>query len=230
MWCLWNASDPVCGLLLSALEIYFFFFFFNSTHADQATPRYRIGDQEFDGLPALLEFYKIHYLDTTTLIEPASKAKHGHLSTAAAGTPQKPEEVEYVRALFDFPGNDDEDLPFRKGEVLRVIQKPEEQWWNAANQDGRQGMIPVPYVERYRPASPTGQTAAVVPGTPVTGASDGSGGTPPTQLDYAQPVVNTPLPNLQNGPVYARAIQKRVPNAYDKTALALEVCSVFVFH
>lgn len=135
-----------------------------------------------------------------------------------------------MRALFDFPGNDDEDLPFRKGEVLRVIQKPEEQWWNAANQDGRQGMIPVPYVERYRPASPTGQTAAVVPGTPVTGASDGSGGTPPTQLDYAQPVVNTPLPNLQNGPVYARAIQKRVPNAYDKTALALEVCSVFVFH
>nr|2EYX_A Chain A, v-crk sarcoma virus CT10 oncogene homolog isoform a [Homo sapiens] len=29
--------------------------------------------------------------------------------------------------------------------------------------------------------------------------------------------------NLQNGPIYARVIQKRVPNAYDKTALALEV-------
>lgn len=211
--------------------MFFFFFCLSSTHSAQATPRYRIGDQEFDGLPALLEFYKIHYLDTTTLIEPASKAKHGaHVSTAAAGAPQKPEEVEYVRALFDFPGNDEEDLPFRKGEVLRVIEKPEEQWWNAANQDGRQGMIPVPYVERYRPASPTGQAAPIVVGTPVTGASDGSGGTPPTQLDYAQPVVNTPLPNLQNGPVYARAIQKRVPNAYDKTALALEVCGVFVFH
>ncbi|CAH6792117.1 Crkl [Phodopus roborovskii] len=33
--------------------------------------RFKIGDQEFDHLPALLEFYKIHYLDTTTLIEPA---------------------------------------------------------------------------------------------------------------------------------------------------------------
>ncbi|XP_062392304.1 adapter molecule crk-like [Sardina pilchardus] len=195
---------------------------------NQAPPRYRIGDQEFDGLPALLEFYKIHYLDTTTLIEPASKAKHaGFVSSGAAGPPQKSDEVEYVRALFDFPGNDEEDLPFRKGDVLRVIEKPEDQWWNAANLDGRQGMIPVPYVERYRPSSPTGggQTMPGVPGTPVTGASDGAGcgGVPPTQLDYAQPVVNTPLPNLQNGPVYARAIQKRVPNAYDKTALALEV-------
>ncbi|KAJ1193586.1 hypothetical protein NDU88_002882 [Pleurodeles waltl] len=34
--------------------------------------RYKIGDQEFANLPALLEFYKIHYLDTTTLIEPAA--------------------------------------------------------------------------------------------------------------------------------------------------------------
>lgn len=205
----------------------FFFCFLFFTHPDEPTPRYRIGDQEFDGLPALLEFYKIHYLDTTTLIEPISKTKPGgHVSSA----PQKPEEVEYVRALFDFPGNDVEDLPFRKGDVLRVIEKPEEQWWNAANQDGRQGMIPVPYVERYRPASPSGQAAPAVSGTPVTGPCDGSSGAPPTQLDYAQPVVNTPLPNLQNGPVYARAIQKRVPNAYDKTALALEVRSVFVFH
>lgn len=35
--------------------------------------RFKIGDQEFEHLPALLEFYKIHYLDTTTLIEPASR-------------------------------------------------------------------------------------------------------------------------------------------------------------
>ncbi|PNJ22412.1 CRK isoform 3 [Pongo abelii] len=39
--------------------------------------RLRIGDQEFDSLPALLEFYKIHYLDTTTLIEPVSRSRQG---------------------------------------------------------------------------------------------------------------------------------------------------------
>uniref|UniRef100_A0A3B3B723 Adapter molecule crk n=1 Tax=Oryzias melastigma TaxID=30732 RepID=A0A3B3B723_ORYME len=145
-----------------------------------APPRFRIGDQEFEALPALLEFYKIHYLDTTTLIEPVSKARNASSNSSSAGAPQQGEE-EFVRALFDFPGNDEEDLPFRKGDILRVLEKPEEQWWNAANQEGQIGMIPVPYVEKYRPASPT------------------------------------------NGPVYARAIQKRVPNAYDKTALALEV-------
>lgn len=188
-------------------------------------PRFRIGDQEFEALPALLEFYKIHYLDTTTLIEPVSKANHAGFVASTRGAPQPPEEIEFVRALFDFQGNDEEDLPFRKGDVLRVLEKPEDQWWNAANQEGRAGMIPVPYVEKYRPASPS--SAGVGPPLVGSGSTDGQGpplGNPvegPGQ--YAQPVVNTQLPNLQNGPVYARAIQKRVPNAYDKTALALEV-------
>ncbi|XP_061558940.1 adapter molecule crk-like [Phycodurus eques] len=197
-----------------------------------APPRFRIGDQEFEALPALLEFYKIHYLDTTTLIEPITKSR-GFVSSSASVPPQQAEEAEFVRALFDFLGNDDEDLPFRKGDILRVLEKPEEQWWNAANQEGRAGMIPVPYVEKYRPASPT----AASPGGPVVGTGQGgqvggaaasADGTGPPQAlgdpgQYAQPVVATQLPNLQNGPVYARAIQKRVPNAYDKTALALEV-------
>jgi len=48
--------------------------------------RYRIGDQMFTDLPALLNFYKVHYLDTTPLIRPAVK------------------KVESVRAKFDFEG------------------------------------------------------------------------------------------------------------------------------
>uniref|UniRef100_A0A3P9L750 Adapter molecule crk n=1 Tax=Oryzias latipes TaxID=8090 RepID=A0A3P9L750_ORYLA len=194
-------------------------------------PRFRIGDQEFDALPALLEFYKIHYLDTTTLIEPINKSKHPSGMNVAHGGGAPPRlEDEFVRALFDFPGNDEEDLPFRKGDILRVLEKPEEQWWNAQNSEGRTGMIPVPYVEKYRPSSPSSAAgpgmAGGVPGVlPMHGNSDGSGAQPGVPLlgdpsQYAQP---TPLPNLQNGPVYARAIQKRVPNAYDKTALALEV-------
>ncbi|XP_059932033.1 adapter molecule crk [Gadus macrocephalus] len=191
--------------------------------------RFRIGDQEFEALPALLEFYKIHYLDTTTLIDPINKSKHTSFistKTGHGGGPPPRLEDEFVRALFDFSGNDEEDLPFRRGDILRVLEKPEEQWWNAENSECRAGMIPVPYVEKYRPSSPS---ALVGPGTtgcpPPLGNSDGSmaqTGAPllgdPSQ--YAQP---TPLPNLQNGPVLARAIQKRVPNAYDKTALALEV-------
>jgi len=33
---------------------------------------FRIGDQEFSSLPNLLKFYKVHYLDTTTLNRPVS--------------------------------------------------------------------------------------------------------------------------------------------------------------
>ncbi|KAL8198895.1 UNVERIFIED_CONTAM: hypothetical protein K2H54_029141 [Gekko kuhli] len=175
--------------------------------------RFRIGDQEFDSLPALLEFYKIHYLDTTTLIEPVSKSKHN------SDVVLRQEEAEYVRALFDFNGNDDEDLPFKKGDILRIWEKPEEQWWNAEDSEGKRGMIPVPYVEKYRPAS-TSVSA------PVGGNQDSFHPQPlagPEPGPYAQPSINTPLPNLQNGPIFARVIQKRVPNAYDKTALALEV-------
>ncbi|KAL6098434.1 crk [Pungitius sinensis] len=200
--------------------------------AGLAPPRFRIGDQEFEALPAMLEFYKIHYLDTTTLIEPINKAKHtGIISTPPGGAPPQPDEAEFVRALFDFPGNDEEDLPFRKGDILRVLEKPEDQWWNAANQEGRAGMIPVPYVEKYRPSSPTAAGLGPLlagsgqggPAGGLPGSTDASGSPQPNPGQYAQPVVNAQLPNLQNGPVFARAIQKRVPNAYDKTALALEV-------
>ncbi|KAM4565665.1 adapter molecule crk [Odontesthes bonariensis] len=194
-----------------------------------AHPRFRIGDQEFDALHALLEFYKIHYLDTTTLIEPINKSKHASFVSVGPAPPTRLED-EYVRAIFDFPGNDEEDLPFRKGDILRVLEKPEEQWWNAQNSESRTGMIPVPYVEKYRPASPSSVAGPGVPGGPsggmaVHGNSDGSAtqSCPPLLGDPSQYAQPTPLPNLQNGPVYARAIQKRVPNAYDKTALALEV-------
>ncbi|XP_065274626.1 adapter molecule crk isoform X2 [Emys orbicularis] len=175
--------------------------------------RFRIGDQEFESLPSLLEFYKIHYLDTTTLIEPVSKSKQN------SGVILRQEEAEYVRALFDFNGNDEEDLPFKKGDILRIRDKPEEQWWNAEDSDGKRGMIPVPYVEKYRPSSASVSTL-------IGGNQDSSHPQPlggPEPGPYAQPSINTPLPNLQNGPIYARVIQKRVPNAYDKTALALEV-------
>lgn len=146
-------------------------------------------------------------------------------SGSAPTVPTAEENVEYVRTLYDFPGNDAEDLPFKKGEILVIVDKPEEQWWSARNKDGRVGMIPVPYVEKLVRSSPHGNR------------NSNSYGIPEPAHAYAQPQTTNPLPNVssapgavinplpstQNGPVYAKAIQKRVPCAYDKTALALEV-------
>jgi hypothetical protein len=45
---------------------------------------------------------------------------------------------------------DQDDLPFKKGEVLTVLSKDEEQWWTARNSLGQVGSIPVPYVQKVR--------------------------------------------------------------------------------
>ncbi|XP_069789678.1 crk-like protein [Narcine bancroftii] len=195
--------------------------------------KFKIGDQEFEHLPGLLEFYKIHYLDTTTLIEPAARVAGQPASLGKASGPGHvlvvgpggEESAEYVRTLYDFPGNDVEDLPFKKGELLVIVEKPEEQWWSARNKDGRLGMIPVPYVEVVVKSAPQQQLPQ------ASGYRNSSSyGIPEPAHAYAQPQTSSPLstgssplPTTQNGPVYARAIQKRVPCAYDKTALALEV-------
>ena len=93
---------------------------------------YRIGDQTFDDLPDLLTFYKLHYLDTTPLRRPAHR------------------KFEKVVGKFDFEGSDQDDLPFKKGEVLFIISKDEDQWWTARNKHGQTGQIPVPYVTKVK--------------------------------------------------------------------------------
>lgn len=90
---------------------------------------FRIGDHQFHDIPALLNFYRTHYLDTTALTYPAPREK--------------------VMAKYDFPGKDPEDLPFKKGEILEVISKDEDSWWMARNREGKSGQIPVPYVIKY---------------------------------------------------------------------------------
>lgn len=181
------------------------------SQGDQA--RYRIGDQMFNDLPALLNFYKVHYLDTTPLIRPAQKR------------------IEKVLAKYDFDGNDPDDLPFRKGEIMTIVSKDEEQWWTARNSLGQTGSIPVPYVIKYDENSANSPS--------VGGASPGSTDTTGPQLtgrpaggndnhEQSGTVHNGTKQNKTSNiqrklPAYARVKQARVPNAYDRTALRLEV-------
>ena len=43
---------------------------------------------------------------------------------------------------------DPDDLPFKKGEILTIVNKDEDQWWTAKKPDGQMGSIPVPYVQK----------------------------------------------------------------------------------
>lgn len=80
--------------------------------------RFRIGDQIFPDIPALLHYYMNTPLDTTSLRRPIDRP-------------------EQVKALYDFTGRDEDDLPFRKGEILTVLIKDEDQWWTAKNKSGQ---------------------------------------------------------------------------------------------
>lgn len=101
----------------------------------------------FPDVPALLSFYKRHYLDTTHLMRPVSTSCWMTCLTSISPF-QASRKLEKVRAIHNFDGSgDSDDLPFRKGEVLVVISKDEDQWWTARNSLGKTGSIPVNYVE-----------------------------------------------------------------------------------
>ncbi|XP_073990443.1 crk proto-oncogene, adaptor protein [Rhodnius prolixus] len=156
--------------------------------------RYRIGDQTFPDLPSLLAFYKLHYLDTTPLIRPA------------------PRRADKVIAKYDFKGSDQDDLPFRKGEILTIVSKDEDQWWTARNSFGQIGSIPVPYVQKYDGQEGVMDSSIVLTDT----ASPSASHQEPTRRSNVQ----------RKLPALAKVKQARVPNAYDKTALKLEVGEV----
>lgn len=109
----------------------------SSTSSSMVTTKvkFRIGDNSFADIPALLTFYKNQELDTTRLIRPVRKA-------------------EQVIALYDFTGRDPDDLPFTKDEILTILKKHEEKWWVAKNSTGRIGCIPVNYVKVHEESFP----------------------------------------------------------------------------
>ncbi|KAL1492340.1 hypothetical protein ABEB36_010601 [Hypothenemus hampei] len=154
-------------------------------HNDQTN--YRIGDQFFKSLSELICFYKLHYLDTTPLIRPAKK------------------KLEKVIAKFDFKSPEKDDLSFKRGDILTVLFKEEEQWWRAKDINGREGCIPVPYVQKLE-ESPS----------PVEGSR------PQESLVSSMPEPKQ-KPKQRKLPAKARVKQARIPNAYDDTALKLEI-------
>eukprot|EP00112_Aurelia_sp_Birch-Aquarium-sp1_P010274 Seg2200.2 transcript_id=Seg2200.2/GoldUCD/mRNA.D3Y31 product="Crk-like protein" protein_id=Seg2200.2/GoldUCD/D3Y31 len=183
---------------------------------------YKIGDQTFDDLPSIVEFYKKHFLDTTTLVEPAPRP--GFQPPGGGGgvpPPIQSSDSLKVRAKFNFVGSDAEDLSFKKGDILTILQKEEDDWWLARHSSGKEGLIPRPYVEEIpvgtappqitRPNS-IPQQRIVNPAPPSRPMMDRNSGP-----SYQEPT-GTPSA-LPPGPVMARAIQSRDPSFYDPSEL-----------
>lgn len=158
---------------------------------------FQIGENVFNSLHSVLRFYTDNLLDTTTLKDIVV--------------------IEKVRGKYDFGGRDEEDLPFQKGELLYVIEKPEDQWWEALNQEGKIGSIPAPYVSIEQtnghpkpepiaaPAYPTPLLQQPLP--PISAPPPPAADPPPNDVPahLASP----------GAPITAIAIMDRNPSAYD---------------
>lgn len=52
-------------------------------------------------------------------------------------------------ALYSFEGQEPTDLSFEKNEILDIIEKPQEDWWEARNALGNVGFVPGNYLVRF---------------------------------------------------------------------------------
>ncbi len=194
---------------------------------------YMIGDQTFTSLPNLLDFYKMHFLDTTTLIEPCPKQQDqreisgfepvGPVHTVQNPPPLPPMDLRgqglglVCKALYNFKKTDEEDLAFSKGETLTIIRKDEDQWWLARNAAGEEGLVPAPYIK------PISDQRSSMEGK---GGGDGrlsTGEVSKTSGNDQYKVITAVNPNTIQ---HAIVTQERVPCAYDPTQLKLEVGSI----
>jgi signal transducing adaptor molecule len=50
-----------------------------------------------------------------------------------------------VKALYDFEPQEDGELAFRKGDIIRVVNSAYEGWWKG-ELDGRVGIFPLTYI------------------------------------------------------------------------------------
>lgn len=111
------------------------------------------------------------------------------------------------------------------GDILTVISKDEEQWWTARNSVGQTGSIPVPYVQKYDEDSHIIENNS----RPESGGSSSSNSnsghmSQVSHVEMSGQSTVTRRSNIQRTlPAFAKVKQARVPNAYDKTALKLEV-------
>uniref|UniRef100_A0A1B0AJJ2 SH2 domain-containing protein n=1 Tax=Glossina pallidipes TaxID=7398 RepID=A0A1B0AJJ2_GLOPL len=133
--------------------------------------------KSFENLPKLLTFYTLHYLDTTPLRRPVAK------------------KTELVIGKFDFEGIDQDDLSFRRGEVLTVIHKHEDGWWTAKNAMGKIGQIPVPYIQKYDESSEDNF---------IERPSSGNGNNCGSSNNIVKQ--STTLPSMENVPVILRSL------------------------
>jgi len=187
----------------------------------QRNGQFQIGEQTFNDLAEIVDFYRRHFLDTTTLVEAAARQADVEGSGAPAAPTQQPPatEVVKVKAKYNFPGHDPDDLPFKKNDILTIISKEEEQWWMARDCTGKEGMIPVNYVDPIRQNRTS--LPPTVPPSSLSGRTSSGGAGMNNNLTNSLPQLQRPSGEV-TVPCIAEATQDRHPTVYDPSELKFE--------
>ena len=61
--------------------------------------------------------------------------------------PENPNRFHYV-AIFDYDARTKDDLTIRKSDLLEIVNKKNNAWWKAINENGQEGWIPSNYVAK----------------------------------------------------------------------------------
>lgn len=180
---------------------------------------FKIGDQRFADIPSIIEFYKKYTLDTTHLIEAVDRLGCAPEQSVFANN----QESIKAKAKFNFPGKDPEDLPFKKGDILTIIRKEEDQWWLARDNTGREGMVPVPYIEVVQSSS-TPQYVPILAKGKKESFKMRNNNNYARPKDFVGPMTGGQAQVLANhtGPIFAQAVINREPNVYDEKLLGFK--------
>ena len=82
---------------------------------------------------------------------PASSQVAPQTQTVPSGTTAAT--VSRVRALFDFQATDPDELQFRKGDIIAVLESVYKDWWKGLLR-GKTGIFPLNYVEKLADPTP----------------------------------------------------------------------------
>lgn len=162
----------------------------------------KIAEQHFVDIPALLNHFKMRILANVSLVRPL----------------QKPA-IEKMVALYAFEGQQSCDLAFQRNEVLEIIGKPQEEWWEARNALGATGLVPANYLASVDDVVRRGTNS---PGTSSMSSENRlSCASVISDTGDTSTASETPVKTFQV-PCLARVILDRRPNVYDTEALRLK--------
>ncbi|XP_048386952.2 nephrocystin-1 isoform X2 [Stegostoma tigrinum] len=69
--------------------------------------------------------------------------------------------VELFITISDFEAQEEWDLAFKKGEVLRILDQKPDGWWLAENSQGEEGLVPKTYLQVHKQSRKTSPSVAV---------------------------------------------------------------------